>query len=275
MGIDQRIAVLGAGNLGSALIAGLLQSKEAVPEQLLATTGSPERAGQLAKAHSIQATAGNNAAVASRADIVVLAVKPKNVGLLVGEIRDSLRPDQILISLAAAVPLSFFENWLGLRMPVFRALPNLAMRVRESATAIAANSDATPRHRETVERIFQAVGTTIFVNDDAMDAVTALGGSGPGFIYWIMEALAEGGVKAGLTAEVASVMAQQTFLGASQLVRATGLDPAVLRAQVTTPNGTTAAGIAEMEKRGAREALIAAVAAATERAREIGRQLAR
>jgi pyrroline-5-carboxylate reductase len=219
-------------------------------------------------------TAGNNAEVASQSDIVVIAVKPKNVQLLLKEIRDSLRTDQILISLAAAVPISLIEGWLGRRMPVFRVLPNLAMRVRESATAISANSDATPRHRETVERMFQTVGTTVFVSDEAIDVVTALGGSGPGFIYWIMEAMTEGGVRAGLPVEVASVMTRQTVLGASQLVRATGLDPAVLRAQVTTPNGTTAAGIAEMEKRGAREALIAAIAAATDRAREIGRQLA-
>jgi pyrroline-5-carboxylate reductase len=274
MGIDQRIAVIGAGNLGSALIAGLLQSNEAVPEQLLATTGTPERAEKLAKAYAIRATAGNNAEVASQGDIVVLAVKPKNIHLVLNEIRGSLRPDQILISLAAAVPIIVLENWLGQPMPVFRALPNLAMRVRESATAIAANSNATPEHRQIVEHIFQAVGTTVFGTNETIEVVTALGGSGPGFLYWIMEALTQGGVDAGMSFEAASAMTRQTILGAALLVRETGLDPAVLRAQVTTPNGTTAAGIAEMEKRGAREALIAAVAVATERGREIGRQLA-
>jgi pyrroline-5-carboxylate reductase len=115
----------------------------------------------------------------------------------------------------------------------------------------------------------------VFVSDEAIDVVTALGGSGPGFLYWIMEAMTEGAVRAGLPPEVASAMTPQTFLGASLLARETGLDPGILRAQVTTPNGTTAAGIAEMEKRGAREALVAAVAAATERAREISRELAK
>jgi len=274
MGIHQQIAVLGAGNLGSALIAGLLASKQAVSGQILATTGTAERAERLAKAHSIRATAGNNADVAAQADIVIISVKPKNVHLVLDEIRGSLRPEQVLVSLAAAVPISVLETWLGRPMPVFRALPNLAMRVRESATAIAANSHATPEHRQAVERIFQAVGTTVFGTNETIEVVTALGGSGPGFLYWIMEALTQGGVDAGMSFEAASAMTRQTILGGALLVRETGLDPAVLRAQVTTPNGTTAAGIAEMEKRGAREALIAAVAVATERGREIGRQLA-
>ncbi len=274
MGINHSIAVLGAGNLGSAFIAGLLQAEAVAAEQLLATTGTREHAETLAKAHPIKAMAGNNAEVASQSDIIVIAVKPKNVRLVLGEIRDSLRPEQILVSLAAAVPLSLIECWLGRRQPVFRASPNLAMRVRESATAIAANSDVTPQQRDTVERIFRAVGTTVFVSDEAIDVVTALGGSGPGFIYWIMEAFTEGGVQAGLPIDVASALAQQTFLGAARLVRETRLDPAVLRRQVTTPNGTTAAGIAELEKRGVREALIAAIAAATERSREISRDLA-
>jgi len=274
MRIKHRIAVLGAGNLGSALIAGLLRSEAVTAEQLLATTGTRERAEALAKAHLINATARNNAAVASQSDIVVLAVKPKNVHLVLEEIQDSLRAGQILISLAAAVPLSLIERWLGRPMPVFRALPNLAMRVRESATAISVNSAATPEQRDIVEGIFKAVGTTALVADEAIDVVTAHGGSGPGFIYWIMEAMTEGSVKAGLPVEVASAMTQQTFLGASLLARETGLDPAVLRRQVTTPNGTTAAGIAEFEKRGMRETLVAAIAAATERAREISRDLA-
>jgi pyrroline-5-carboxylate reductase len=273
MSIDCRIAIIGAGNLGSALVAGLLRAQAITPEQLVATTGTPEHAQKLSQTLPVKVTTGNNAEAASWTDVIIVAVKPGKVREVLEEIQGSLRPEQILVSLAAGVPIALLESWLPRPIPVMRALPNLAMRVCQSASAISVGRSATQRQRETVEKIFQAVGISVVVEDEAMHGATALAGSGPGFIYWLMEAFAAGGIEAGLPPEAASSFTQQTFLGAAQLIRETGQDPAILRAQVTTPKGTTAAGIAELEKRGARDTLVAAIVAAAERSRELSRSL--
>jgi pyrroline-5-carboxylate reductase len=273
MSIDCRIAIIGAGNLGSAFIAGLWRAQAIAPEQLVATTGTQERADKLSQALPVKVTSGNNADAASRADVVIVAVKPGKVREVLEEMQGSLRPEQILVSLAAGVPIALLESWLPRPVPVLRALPNLAMRVCQSATAISVGRQATPRQRDTVEEIFQAVGITVVVKDEAMHGATALAGSGPGFLYWLMEAFAAGGIEAGLPPEAVSPLTQQTFLGAAQLIRETGQEPAILREKVTTPKGTTAAGIAELEKRGAKDALVAAIMAAAERSRELSRSL--
>jgi pyrroline-5-carboxylate reductase len=273
MSIDSRIAIIGAGNLGSSLVAGLLRAQAIAPEQLVATTGTPEHARKLSQTLPVKVTAGNNAEAAAWANVVIVAVKPGKVREVLEEIQGSLRPEQILISLAAGVPIALLESWLSRPIPVLRALPNLGMRVCQSATAISVGRHATPRQRETVEKIFQAVGITVIVEDEAMHGATALAGSGPGFLYWLMEAFAAGGIEAGLPPEAVASLTQQTFLGAAQLIGETGQDPAILRAQVTTPKGTTAAGIAELEKRGAKEALVAAIVAAAQRSRELSRSL--
>jgi pyrroline-5-carboxylate reductase len=274
MSIDCRIAMIGAGNLGSAFMAGILRARAIAPEQLLATTGTPERAQKLSQDLPVKVAAGNNAGAAAWADVVIVAVKPGKVREILEEMRGSLRPEQILVSLAAGVPIALLESWLPRPIPVLRASPSLAMRVCQSASAISVGRHATPRQREIVEEIFQAVGTTVVVEDEAIHGATALAGSGPGFIYWLMEVFALGGIEAGLPPEAASTITRQTFLGASELIAETGLDPALLRAQVTTPKGTTAAGIAALENHGAKEALVAAIVAAAERSRELSRSLA-
>jgi len=274
MSIDCRIAIIGAGNLGSALVAGLLRAEAVAPERLVATTATQEHAQKLPQTLPVKVTAGNNAEATGWADVVIIAVKPWKVREILCEIEGSLRPEQILVSMAAGVPIALLESWLPRPVPVFRALPNLAMRVCQSGTAISVGRHATPRQRETVEKIFQAVGITVIVEDEAMHGATALAGSGPGFLYWLMEAFAAGGIEAGLPPEAVSSLTQQTFLGAAQLIGETGQNPATLRAQVTTPKGTTAAGIAELEKRGAKDALVAAIVAAAERSRELSRSLA-
>jgi len=267
--MDHRIAVLGAGNLGSALMRGLLRAGAVEAKQLTATVGAEEHARDLAKDLSIEVTTGNNAQVASQSNIVVLAVKPAKVRAVLEEIGGALRPEQILLSLAAAVPITLIESWLPRPRAVFRAMPNLAMSVGQSATAISANALATDEQRKVVKQVFDAVGVTVSVDDRQMHAVTALAGSGPGFVYWLMEKFTEAGAGLGLSAEDASALVRQTFLGASRLIQETNADPAALRRQVTTPGGTTAAGIEVLENQAVQQALAAAIAAGTSRSEQL------
>ena len=270
---SKRFAVIGAGNMGSALIGGMLKAGVATAENIRATTKSEDHAAELAKRFSIQATAGGNRAAVEPADVVILAVKPSTVPAVVEEIRDALRDDQILLSLAASLPISVVERLTGRRMPVCRAMPNIPVVVEEGATAVACNKATKTEDRALVEGIFRAVGVVCFVDEDAMDAVTALSGSGPAYIYMVIEALIAGGLKMGLSREIATRLAEQTVLGAAKLVRETGLHPAILRDQVITPGGVTIAAIHELERHGLRAMLISAVETATNAARQRTRSI--
>ena len=259
----KRIAVIGAGNMGAALIGGTLKGGVADREHVIATVRTPERAAELAAKFAIPVTAGGNCEAAAKADIVVLAVKPGTLPKVLEEIRPVLRADQILLSLAAAVPISLIEKLTGCGMPVFRAMPNIPVVVEEGATAVSANSHCTPEQRAEIESIFRAVGVVVFVDEDLMHAVTALSGSGPAYVYMVIEALIAGGLKMGLSREVSTRLAEQTVLGAAKLVRETQLHPAILRDQVITPGGVTISAIHELEKHGLRSMLISAIETAT------------
>lgn len=259
----KRIAVLGAGNMGAALIGGILKTGVADREHLSATVLSPEHASTVAVRYGIPCTAGGNREAAAAADLVVLAVKPGTLPKLLEEIRDVLRPEQVLLSLAASMPLSIIEGIVGPAMPVFRAMPNIPVVVGEGATAVACNTNCTPAHRDFIESIFRAVGVMVFVDEELMHAVTALSGSGPAYIYMVIEALIAGGVKMGLSREVSTRLSEQTVLGAAKLVRETMLHPAVLRDEVITPGGVTISAIHELERHGLRSMLISAVETAT------------
>ncbi len=263
----QRIAVLGAGNMGSALIGGILKAGVARPEQVVATTHSAERAAEVSGKFGVQATAGGNREAAAGAGIVILAVKPGKIAGLIEEIREALNERQIVISVAAAMPIKVVERELGRRMPVFRAMPNIPVVVEEGATAVAANDAASAEDKELVARIFRAVGVVVQVEEEAMDAVTALSGSGPAYIYMVIEAMIAGGLKMGLSHEVATRLAEQTVLGAAKLVRETGAHPAILRDQVITPGGVTISAIHELERHGLRAMLISALETATNHSR--------
>lgn len=268
----KRIAVIGAGNMGGALIGGMLKAGVVTPGQITATTKSAEHAQALAQRFNIRAlAAGSNREAASAADILILSVKPTKLGGVLAEIADTLRDDQILISVAASVPLETVERMAGRTMPVFRAMPNIPVVVEEGATAIAANSVATPEHRDLVESIFRSVGVAVFVEDEQMDAVTALSGSGPAYIYMVIEAMIAGGLKMGLSREIATKLAEQTVLGAAKQVRETGLHPAILRDQVITPGGVTISAIHELERHGLRSMLISAIETATRHSRNRGK----
>lgn len=259
----KRIAVIGAGNMGSALIGGILKGSVADREHVVATVRTPEHAAELAEKFGIPVTAGGNCEAAANADIVVLAVKPGTLPKVLEEIRPTLGPQQMLLSLAAAVPISLIEKLTDRVMPVFRAMPNIPVVVEEGATAVAANAHCTAEQRAEIESIFRAVGVVVFVEEDLMHAVTALSGSGPAYVYMVIEALIAGGLKMGLSREVSTRLAEQTVLGAAKLVRETQLHPAILRDQVITPGGVTISAIHELEKHGLRSMLISAIETAT------------
>ncbi len=255
--------MLGAGNIGAALIGGILKGGVTQRERLVATVRSPERAQEVAERFGIQVTVGGNREAVRSADVVVLAVKPMTLPRVLEEIRDELREDQILVSLAAAVPIALIEKLIQKRLPIFRAMPNIPVVVDEGATAIATNTAAAPDQRRFVECIFRAVGYVVFVEEEMMHAVTALSGSGPAYVYMVIEALIEGGLKMGLSREVATRLTEQTVLGAAKLVRETMLHPAILKDQVITPGGVTISAIHELEKHGLRSMLISAIETAT------------
>ncbi|HPU70668.1 MAG TPA: pyrroline-5-carboxylate reductase [Bryobacteraceae bacterium] len=264
----KRITVIGAGNIGRALIGGILKSGLADAGHVTATVRSAGRAQELSEEFSITACAGGNREAAQAADVVVLAVKPAALPRVLQEIRDVLRHDQILISLAAAVPIALIEKMIEKRMPIFRAMPNIPVVVQEGATALAWNGEGTAEQQRFVESIFRAVGAVCFVEEEMLHAVTALSGSGPAYVYMVIEALIEGGLKMGLSREIATRLTEQTVLGAAKLVRETGLHPAILKDQVITPGGTTISAIHELEKHGLRSMLISAIETATEVSRQ-------
>lgn len=263
-----KLAILGAGNMGAALLGGILKAQVFAPADVAATVRSPERAARLRQQHGIAVTAGGNRAAAAEADVIVLSVKPATVPKVVEEIRPALRAGQVLLSLAAAVPMRVVEKRLPQPLPVFRAMPNIPVVVEEGAIALCANVHATADHWALVERMFRAVGVVCQVDEDLMDAVTALSGSGPAYVYMVIEALTAGGVKMGLSREIAARLAEQTVLGAAKHVRQSGLHPAILRDEVITPGGTTIVAIHELERNGLRATLISAIESATKHARE-------
>lgn len=248
---------------------GLLASDLATPEQLHATTAHPETAERQANRLGIQ-VGTDNRAVAERADVVILAVKPKNVPKVMGEIGPLLTPGKLLISVAAATPTSRLEAALPEGVPVVRAMPNTPCRIRQGMTAICAGKHAGWEHLELARTIFSSVGRVAVVEDEElMDAVTALSGSGPAYAYIIVESLAEGGVKMGLPRKLATELAAQALLGGAALVLESGQHPALLKDDVTTPAGVTIDGLMALEEGGLRVALIKAVMAATRRGKAL------
>lgn len=271
----QTIAILGAGNMGAALLGGLVKTGHA-PDKLIATTGSEERAAALrAQYPGVRVVARGNVAAASEADVVILGVKPFTVPKVMDEIAPVLREGQVIISLAAALPMAVVEKRAKAPVAVFRAMPNIPVVVEEGAIGLCANRMATAEQKAAVERMFRAVGVVCFVEEEMMDAVTALSGSGPAYVYMVIEAFIAGGVKMGLSREVSTRLAEQTVLGAAKHVRQSGAHPAILRDEVITPGGTTIVAIHELERHGLRSMLISAIETATKHARERAAALVR
>lgn len=265
---DRTLAVLGAGSMGAALIRGILRASKIAPGAILATSRSPARLQTLRTELGI-GTTHDNAEAVRRADVVLLCVKPQGLAAVAPAIRDSLKPGQPLLSILAGVTTTRLEKMLRPDLPVVRIMPNIPAMVDAAASAWALGRHALPEHGALAAEIFGSVGDVIEVNEAHLDAVTGLSGSGPAYIYMIIEALTDGGVKMGLPRDVAIRLATQTVLGSAKLVKETGLHPAILRDQVTTPGGTAIAAIHDLESHGLRPMLISAVVTATQRSAEL------
>jgi pyrroline-5-carboxylate reductase len=263
-----RIAVLGAGKMGGILLQAFLKDQLFAPAQILATVAHQERAATLSRQWGVEVST-DNVSAASRADLILLGVKPFQMPELVGQIRPVLTPAKTLISFAASVKTSAIEEAAGLEIPVIRAMPNTPSQLGSGMAALCAGRFVTEEQLDLASRIFQTVGRTVVVDEKHMDAVTGLSASGPAFIYIILESLAEAGVKVGLPRDIATLLAAQTTYGAAQMVLETGAHPAMLKDAVTTPAGCTIDGILELEEGGLRVTLIKAVMRAAQRAKEL------
>jgi pyrroline-5-carboxylate reductase len=251
------------------LIGGLLNAHEFDPTQIRATRRSAASLNSLREQFPGIVTNTDNSSAAENATIIVLATKPQYALTVVDEIRDVVTPDTLIISVLAGVTTDSLRTSFGKDVPVVRSMPNTPMLVDEGATAIAPGELATDLHVAVVSQMFEAVGRVEIVPEDLMDAVTGLSGSGPAYVYMVIEALTDGGVKQGIPRPIALRLAAQTVYGAAKLVIETGKHPAILRDEVTTPGGTAIAAVADLESHGLRTMLINAVATATERSREL------
>jgi len=265
------VAVLGAGKMGSSLLTAI--GKSAHFGDVRATVKHSHRAAMVSQQLSIKVTTGNSDAVRGAA-LVLLCVKPLYVQAVLQEIRSDLRDDVLLISIASAVSTQAIEAALGRRLAVVRAMPNTACRIGQGMTALCAGRFANEEHLAQAARLFGLMGRTAEVEESMMDAVTGLSASGPAFIFTIVEALAEGGVRVGLPRDLATTLAAQATLGAAAMVLETGLHPAILKSEVTTPGGCTVEGLLELETGSIRATLIRAIDTTTRKASTLARPAA-
>ncbi len=264
-----KIAFLGAGNMAEALVAGIVKGKLAEPENILATDIASTRLEILKDRYYIQVGSQNSEAV-MWADVIILCVKPNVMTKVLGDIQGSLSDKQLVISVAAGVPLNNIQATIGQTIPLVRAMPNTPAVIQEGVTALSGGEGLSFEHLEIARSIFESVGKVVVVDESLMDGVTGLSGSGPAYIYLAIEALIDGGVRVGLPRNVAHTLAVQTVVGAATMVRETGEHPAVLKDRVTSPGGTTIAGLQRLEEGGLRATLIEAVEAAAHRSKELG-----
>ena len=260
------IAIIGVGNMGEAVLAGLLRAGHA-PETVVAGVRRTERATELAEQYGIAAL--EPAEAAARADVLILAVKPYQVVEVLGGL--AVRPEQLVVSLAAGLTLASIEAALPQGTGVVRVMPNTPSLVGEGMSVLAAGSHARPEQIVRTEEILGAIGRVVTVPESQIDAAAAISGSGPAYVFLIAEALIEAGVHLGMTRPVAARLVNQTLVGSSLMLRETGEHPAVLRENVTSPGGTTAAALRVLESAGLRATLLDATRANRDRSREIGR----
>jgi pyrroline-5-carboxylate reductase len=270
-GLYGSVAVLGAGKMGSSLLTAMVRSSQF--SDVRATVKHSHRAAVVSKQLGVKVTIGNSDAVRG-ASLVLLCVKPLYVQTILQEISSHLRDDVLLISIASAVSTQAIESALGRHLAVVRAMPNTPCRIGKGMTALCSGRFASAEHLGAAARLFELMGRTAEVEESMMDAVTGLSASGPAFIFTIVEALAEGGIRMGLPRDLATTLAAQATLGAAAMVLETGLHPAILKSEVTTPGGCTVDGLLELETGGIRATLIRAVDTTTRKASTLARPAA-
>lgn len=273
MTIDGTIGFVGTGNMAEALIRGLVRGK-VDPARVAASAPRPERTAELAEKYKIFVS-NDNGTVVERSKIVVLSVKPQIMRKVLDEIAPKLKPDTLVISIAAGIPLAAIETRLPAGIHVIRTMPNTPALVDAGATAIARGAHATAEDLAVAKQIFDSVGITVTLDEAQLDAVTGLSGSGPAYIFLILEALSDAGVKVGLSRRTAQLLAAQTVLGSAKLLMETKEHPGQLKDMVTSPGGTAIAGLHTLEAGGLRTTLMDAVEAATKRSHELGQALLR
>ena len=266
----RRVSFVGGGNMAEALIRGLLGTNLVPADLLAATDVRAERTAQLTRQFAITAH-GDNVRLVREADVVILAVKPQIMATVLAEVAPAVTAGHLLVSIAAGVSTASIRAALGKDARIIRVMPNTPALVLQGATAIARGPGLDAEDLGVAEEIFGAVGRVVVLDESLMDAVTGLSGSGPGYVALVVEALADGGVKMGLDRATAMMLATQTVLGAAQLLAETGMHPGALKDMVSSPGGTTIAGVSALEEGGLRPTLIRAVERATLRSRELGR----
>jgi pyrroline-5-carboxylate reductase len=266
--LSVKLGMIGGGVMGEALLSRLIAQTVYQPQDVLVSEPLPQRRDYLGEKYQVQVTSENHAA-ASASEVLLLAIKPQVFDAVVAELPKGENTNPLVLSILAGVPLHKLESAFP-QQPVIRAMPNTPATVGAGMTAIASGKQVQPSHLEQATQILQAVGEVVEVPESMMDAVTGLSGSGPGYVAIAIEALTDGGVAAGLPRAIAAKLALNTVLGTAQLLKETGMHPAELKDRVTSPGGTTIAGIAQLENAGFRSALIEAVRKAAHRSQELG-----
>jgi pyrroline-5-carboxylate reductase len=272
-GMAMRLGFIGAGNMGEALLKGLLKTQK--PEQIRLSARRPERVAELEKTYGVKG--GSNLEVASCSEVLLLCVKPQILDQVLRGLQ--IPPETLVISVAAGVPIAAIERRLhqgpGSHPRVVRAMPNTPATVGAGATGIALSEHATEADLVTAKMVFDSVGLTVVLEESQLDAVTGLSGSGPAYLFLIIEALSDAGVKVGLSRRASMQLAAQTVLGSAKLLIESGQHPGMLKDGVTSPGGTAIAGLHTLEAGGLRNVLMNAVEAATRRSRELGEEFLR
>jgi pyrroline-5-carboxylate reductase len=262
------IAILGAGQMGEALASGLLRAGVVTPAGIVAAVRRPERADQLQVAYGVETMSAAKAA--DLAQTLVIAVKPQDMGALLDEIKPVVSPDKLVISVAAGITTAFIGSKLAGDVPVVRVMSNTPVLVDEAMSVISAGPHATDEHLRRAEQLLRPVGKVLRIPESQQDAATALSGSGPAYVYYLVEAMVDAGILLGVPRSNALEMVKQAVYGAATMLRDSGEHPVLLREAVTSPGGTTINAIRELERHGVRAAILAAIEAARDRGRELG-----
>ncbi len=272
--LKEKIGFIGGGKMGEALIKGVIRAKLSSAGKIIVSDVDKKRCQILEEETRIKTTQENKK-VTSSSDIIILAIKPNVMGDILEELKNGITPKHLVVSIAAGIPLSFIESFLNKGCRAIRVMPNTPCLVGEMAAGYALGKNATRNDGKLVGQILNAVGKSFLLEEKHLDAVTGLSGSGPAFIYMVIEALTDGGVKMGLPREVSTTLAAQTAFGAAKMVLEAGMHIGELKDFVTSPGGTTIEGLHELEKGGIRNALINAVEAATKKSKRLGKALSK